>query len=295
MMPRSAAWSSRWIAVGCLLGTVGLSSARAQMADPTLARAQQEAAASGRLVLLHFGATWCGPCMRLEREVFHDANIQRQIDQQYVMVKIDADQSGHLVQQFGVRSFPTDIVLDAQGRVVYQQVSPQGAGYLVRMQEVAAAHPVQRPAAPALAAQQPPRAGAPGVPPSQPMAPAQAAAAPSVNPPVGLDGFCPVSLTDARAWKAGDPRYGAIHRGRLYLFSGADQQQRFLANPDRYSPVASGVDPVMSAELGRQVAGNRQFGAFYGDRVYLFATKESLEKFMQQPTRFAQVTAPVRR
>lgn len=269
----------------------------AQAVDPALAAAQQNAAATGRHVLLHFWATWCGPCLRLEREVFHNPETQRQIEQQYVLVKVDADQSRHLAQQFGVRSFPTDVIVDADGRVLYQGVSPQGAAYLAKLREVASAHPVARPAGSQLA-QQPSLAGPPTGPPASPSLPPLATppvVAPPAPPPLGLDGFCPVELTDRRAWQAGDRRFGAIHRGRLYLFVGPEQQQRFLANPDRYSPVASGMDTVLAAESGRQVPGLRKYGAFYGDRVYLFATPESLERFMAQPTRFAQTAPPVRR
>src|SRR5689334_6705470 len=37
---------------------------------PSLEAAQQVAARTNRLVLIHFWAPWCQPCMRLEREVF---------------------------------------------------------------------------------------------------------------------------------------------------------------------------------------------------------------------------------
>ena len=35
-----------------------------------LASAQRTAAQTNRLVLVHFGGTWCGPCQRMEAEVF---------------------------------------------------------------------------------------------------------------------------------------------------------------------------------------------------------------------------------
>jgi protein disulfide-isomerase len=102
----------------------------------------------------------------------------------------------------------------------------------------------------------------------------------SQAPPVGLDGYCPVQLQKLRnKWTKGDPRYGVVHRGRTYLFRGPAEQQEFLADPDRFSPVLCGFDPVLAVELGQHVPGTRSLGRFCGDRVYLFATPQSLAKF----------------
>jgi len=118
----------------------------------------------------------------------------------------------------------------------------------------------------------------------------------SQAPPIALDGFCPVTLreviavnaADRGAWKKGDRRFGAIHNGRTYLFASADQQQKFLANPDAYAPVLSGCDPVLFAERGQMVDGRRAFGLVTADRqVYLFADEATLNRFKQAPGNYA--------
>jgi YHS domain-containing protein len=95
----------------------------------------------------------------------------------------------------------------------------------------------------------------------------------------------------------GDPRYGVVHRGRTYLFSGPAEQQEFLRDPDRYSPVLGGADPVLFFDEGRQVEGDRGFGCWIGDRIYLFASPQSRDKFlaeneasrnMARPNRYAE-------
>src|SRR6185369_11033071 len=96
----------------------------------------------------------------------------------------------------------------------------------------------------------------------------------SQAPPVGLDGFCPVTLVetmarnpgDRGAWKKGDRQFGAVHKGRTYLFTSVEQQQKFLQNPDNYAPVLSGCDPVLYAERGQMVDGKRAFGLVTADR-----------------------------
>ncbi|MEQ8784912.1 MAG: thioredoxin domain-containing protein [Pirellulaceae bacterium] len=110
------------------------------------------------------------------------------------------------------------------------------------------------------------------------------------NPPITLDGYCPVTLIESQdKWTKGDPRYGAIHRGRTYLFVGPEEQQRFLGNPDYYSPVLSAYDPVRFAESGQMVDGNRKHGVFYNQQVYLFTDEASLERFWASPQRYADI------
>jgi YHS domain-containing protein/thiol-disulfide isomerase/thioredoxin len=148
-----------------------------------------------------------------------------------------------------------------------------------------------------------------GRPPAQPNAPAAAAGArpglphssppnlvpASQAPPVALDGFCPVTLvevvaqdpTDRRAWKKGDPRFGAIHDGRTYLFASAEQQQKFLAHPEAYAPILGGYDPVHLVERGVWVEGKRAYGLITPDqKIYLFADEDSLARFHQFPERY---------
>jgi YHS domain-containing protein len=133
----------------------------------------------------------------------------------------------------------------------------------------------------------------------QPPSIAQAGMVPAKSaPPIGLDGYCPVQLmrvrnlprTDPRfKYTKGDPRYGVVHRGKTYLFSGPEEQQEFLRDPDRYSPVMSGYDPVLLFEKGQQVPGTRELGFYFGDRIYLFATKESQQQFNANKQRYSEL------
>ena len=116
---------------------------------------------------------------------------------------------------------------------------------------------------------------------------------PSSNPPLGLDGYCPVQLSDDMyrnlpRWTLGDRRWGAIHRGRTYLFAGPEQQRRFLADPDRYAPVLSGNDVVLAVEQGQAVPGRREHGALFASKAYLFSSEASYEKFSKNPHHYAK-------
>ena len=109
------------------------------------------------------------------------------------------------------------------------------------------------------------------------------------NPPLGLDGYCPIQLSERKdVWTMGDRRWGAIHRGRTYLFAGPEQQRRFLSAPDRYAPILSGNDVVLAAEERQTVPGHRKHGLFFGERVFLFASEASLAEFSKRPDYYAK-------
>jgi YHS domain-containing protein len=104
--------------------------------------------------------------------------------------------------------------------------------------------------------------------------------------PLGLEGYCAVSLAEKGQWVEGRAQWGARHRGRTYLFAGAEQQQAFLANPDRYAPALSGDDPVLACDAGKQIAGQRRYGVTYQARTYLFSSPETRTAFAANPQRY---------
>jgi len=115
-------------------------------------------------------------------------------------------------------------------------------------------------------------------------------------PEIGLDGRCPVTLITQSKWRKGDARWGAIHRGHTYLFAGEEEQQKFLSNPDEFSPMLAGMDVVELANAGRVVQGNRRYGVLYDDdgtgprpsRIYLFDSVGTRNRFEAAPDEFLQ-------
>lgn len=340
-----------------------------------------EAQRTGKLLLVHFWSTHCGPCVQLERNVYNRAEVVEAISRHFVPVKINTEIHPELARRHSIRFVPTDMVIDPSGRLLATQkcpphaprylagllrlvptASPSTSDMSIPQTPIAATVPVNyrnlektptlvgprygnatnsasaslSVAPPAMTPTVSPRSNPPAV--KRPVAPWETAATSSRNsgtdtigtpiaspnttvsqsaflpnhpavptvrsasaslptvapeaplPPniesPALDGMCPVELVEQKKWVAGNTQWGAYHRGRLYLFSGERQQQRFLANPDYYSPVLSGYDPVVATDQHSFVLGHRKHGVFYKNRIYLFANEENLSRFYQAPSRF---------
>jgi thiol-disulfide isomerase/thioredoxin/YHS domain-containing protein len=122
---------------------------------------------------------------------------------------------------------------------------------------------------------------------SQPSSPADPRSPAPNAAPIGFDGYCPVSMRTQWKWVPGVPRYGIVHRGRTYLMAGPAEQQQFWADPDRYSPALSGMDPVLAIDHAQQVPGKREHSIDYHNLFYMFASEATLQQFTSTPERYA--------
>ena len=95
-------------------------------------KAQTQAKAEKKLVLLDFtGSDWCGWCIRLHKEVFSTSEFAEYAAKNLVLVEVDfpnkkpqtaelkaANQA--LQQKYGIRGYPTIIILNGEGKKVGQ-------------------------------------------------------------------------------------------------------------------------------------------------------------------------------
>ena len=104
---------------------------------------------------------------------------------------------------------------------------------------------------------------------------------------VGLDGYCPVCILDARKWEKGSPEHSATYDGVEYRFPNAAIREKFLANPARYVPALGGDCIVCYAKLGKRIPGKVEYAARYDNRVFLFPGAKEQQAFLSNPKEFA--------
>lgn len=91
-------------------------------------KALKQAAAEKKPVVINFtGSDWCGWCIRLDKEVFSQGEFVNYAKDNVVLVKLDfprkkpmseaeKKRNEALAEKFGVRGFPTIVVLDPKGK-----------------------------------------------------------------------------------------------------------------------------------------------------------------------------------
>jgi len=86
----------------------------------------------------------------------------------------------------------------------------------------------------------------------------------------------------------GNFQYRETRGTQVFLFAGSEEQEQFQENPDRYLPAFSGNDVVLAKEDGETVGGRREHGVTYENRIYLFSSGESMQRFAQNPRLYAR-------
>ena len=125
-------------------------SARAGEWLTDFAKAKDEAAQSKRLILADFsGSDWCGWCVRLDKEVFSKAEFNDFAKDNLILFLADfprgkdldpaiKKQNDELALKYGIRGFPTVLLLDAEGKVIAQTGYKAGgaAAYVKHLKEL---------------------------------------------------------------------------------------------------------------------------------------------------------------
>lgn len=223
-------------------------------------------------LLIHFHASYCGPCRMMSSQVFSQPSIQNQLQSGLVAVEIDVQERPDVTQKYGTTTIPRDVVVypgQAPQTVnkgfkstlafsgILQQIAARGAASATKVDRVQ-----QKPRKAVLVANTKP------------------------EPILGLEGFCPVKLIRDREWISGKPELTETYRDIVYHFSSEEAAQEFRDAPRRFSPQNLGCDPIVLFENQQAIVGDIKFGAFFDNQLFLFDTEKNRREFKQNPLRY---------
>lgn len=81
-------------------------------------------------LFVDFETTWCGPCKQMDRMVYTKQPVVSAAAS-VVPVKVDGDARDDLAKRFGVKAYPTMILLDADGKELRRAVGYQSVAQMV--------------------------------------------------------------------------------------------------------------------------------------------------------------------
>jgi len=84
------------------------------------ASAQQQAAQSGKPMILFFTGKWCVPCRIMKRNVWADADVAATVQAGFtpVMIELDHPDTAETVNRYQIGATPTTIITDPQGNIL---------------------------------------------------------------------------------------------------------------------------------------------------------------------------------
>ena len=272
--------------------------------------ARQESKRLGLPLLIHFSASWCGPCQQMERETLNSKALSATFGTQLLALKVDSDENAGLVDAFRVESLPTDVIVAPNGKIVFRtagyqptqrymanvrhwstQFQDERADAIARLTPPPkASQPKPSPSpSPSVPTQQAPVIAGPQRPlpsPTVEQRPEETSPASSL---IGLAGYSPVAIKTRRVWVKGREDLAVTWQGVTYYLANDREYLAFKNSPHRYAPRMLGCDPVLLWNSDRAVQGVVEFGAFYDGDLYLFTAGETRDRFKLNPDQFVQI------
>ncbi len=248
--------------------SIGSDDARKIAWREDLGQAQAEARSRDLLLWIQFTGPWCINCRRMDRATFAHPGVIADSRDRFVPVKLRSDEHEALAQALGLTMLPSTVIVRPNGEVVeklegYADADAFEASLAAvlhregRSPEQVAVRAAREASGKdgdvALAGYCPvslleKRRLVPGRPDltiehggrvfrfATEETRVSFRKQPDVFAPAN-DGRCPVSQVDRGDFHPGDPRWGVVYAGHLFLFKDEARRDRFAQDPERYAHV----------------------------------------------------------
>ena len=99
--------------------------------------ALEKAKREGKALFVDCYTSWCGPCHMMSKRVFPQKTVGDFMNPSFISLKIDMEKGEgiELEKRWNVTSFPTFLVLNAQGEVVYTSIGAMPAEMFIKQME----------------------------------------------------------------------------------------------------------------------------------------------------------------
>ena len=231
-----------------------------------LVQAQAEAKSRDLLLWIQFTGPWCINCRRMDRATFLHAGVINRSRDQFVPIKLRSDEHEALAQSLGLTSLPSTVIVRPNGEVVEKYegyIEPETFDVTLTDVLRREGRSPEQLATKARKKGEDDQVGLAGFCPvsllqGQKLVPGKpeltvehdghvyrfASEAerqafrqkPSSFAPAN-DGRCPVSQVDRGDFHPGDPRWGVVYNGHLFLFKDGVERDRFVKDPERYANI----------------------------------------------------------
>jgi thioredoxin-related protein/YHS domain-containing protein len=229
-----------------------------------LGSAQAEAKSRDLLLWIQFTGPWCINCRRMDRATFLHAGVVLRSRDHFVPVKLRSDEHEALAMSLGLTSLPSTVIVRPNGEVVEKYegyIEPETFEATLaevlrregRSPEQLAAKAKKKDDAIALAGYCPVTLLR-----EQKLVPGRTdlthehdgrifrfaseeerktfRTKPDSFAPAN-DGRCPVSQVDRGDFHPGDPHWGVVYDGHLFLFKNSAERDQFVKDPERYANI----------------------------------------------------------